>query len=195
MVVAGEASGDLHGAHLVREMKAADPALTFCGVGGQNLEAEGVRLIARSSEMAVVGFTEVFSKLRFIAGVFFRLRGMLRAEKPDLLILVDYPDFNLRLAAAAKDAGVPVFYYISPQVWAWRKNRIHRIRQVVDRMAVILPFEKDVYAQMGVDVDFVGHPLLDAVRRTRSRQEALGAFGLRDAGPSWRCCPAAARRK
>ena len=183
MVVAGEASGDLHGAHLVREMKAADPALTFCGVGGQNLEAEGVRLIARSSEMAVVGFTEVFSKLRFIAGVFFRLRGMLRAEKPDLLILVDYPDFNLRLAAAAKDAGVPVFYYISPQVWAWRKNRVHRIRQVVDRMAVILPFEKDVYAQMGVDVDFVGHPLLDAVRRTRSRQEALGAFGLRDAWP------------
>jgi lipid-A-disaccharide synthase len=152
-------------------------------VGGQNLEAEGVRLIARSSEMAVVGLTEVFSKLRFIAGVFFRLRGMLRTEKPDLLVLIDYPDFNLRLAAAARDAGVPVFYYISPQVWAWRKSRIHRIRQVVDRMAVILPFEKDVYAQMGVDVDFVGHPLLDAVTRTRSREEALAAFGLRDARP------------
>ena len=183
MIVAGEASGDLHGAHLVREMKAADPLLAFCGVGGQNLEAEGVRLIARSSEMAVVGLTEVFSKIRFIAGVFFRLRGMLRTEKPDLLVLIDYPDFNLRLAAAAKKAGVPVFYYISPQVWAWRKNRIHRIRQVVDRMAVILPFEKDVYAQMGVDVDFVGHPLLDAVTRTRSREEALAAFGLRDARP------------
>jgi len=181
--VAGEASGDLHGAHLVREMKAADPSLAFCGVGGQNLEAEGVRLVARSSEMAVVGRTEVFSKLRFIAGVFFRLRGMLRTEKPDLLVLIDYPDFNLRLAAAARDAGVPVFYYISPQVWAWRKSRIHRIRQVVDRMAVILPFEKDVYAQMGVDVDFVGHPLLDAVTRTRSREEALAAFGLRDARP------------
>jgi len=183
LIVAGEASGDLHGAHLVREMKAIDPSLSFCGVGGRNLEAEGVRLIARSSEMAVVGFTEVFSKLRFIAGVFFRLRGMLRAEKPDLLILVDYPDFNLRLAAAAKDAGVPVFYYISPQVWAWRRNRIHRIRQVVDRMAVILPFEKEVYAEMGVDVDFVGHPLLDAVNRSRSRTEALAAFGLRDARP------------
>jgi len=183
MIVAGEASGDLHGAHLVREMKAADPSLAFCGVGGQNLEAEGVRLIARSSEMAVVGLTEVFSKLRFIAGVFFQLRGMLRTEKPDLLVLIDYPDFNLRLAAAARDAGVPVFYYISPQVWAWRKSRIHRIRQVVDRMAVILPFEKDVYAQMGVDVDFVGHPLLDAVTRTRSREEALAAFGLRDARP------------
>lgn len=183
MIVAGEASGDLHGAHLVREMRAVDPSIAFCGVGGRNLEAEGVRLIARSSEMAVVGLTEVFSKLRFIAGVFFRLRGMLRAEKPDLLILIDYPDFNLRLAAAAKDAGVPVFYYISPQVWAWRKKRVHRIRRIVDRMAVILPFEKDVYAEMGVDVDFVGHPLLDAVTRTRSRGEALAAFGLRDARP------------
>ena len=183
MIVAGEASGDLHGAHLVREMKAADPSLSFCGVGGRNLEEEGVRLVARSSDMAVVGFTEVFSKLRFIAGVFFRLRRMLREENPPLLILIDYPDFNLRLAAAAKKAGVPVFYYISPQVWAWRKNRIHRIRRVVDRMAVILPFEKDVYAELGVEVDFVGHPLLDAVARTRSREEALTAFGLRDAQP------------
>ena len=168
---------------IAREMKAIDPSLSFCGVGGRNLEAEGVRLIARSSEMAVVGLTEVFSKLRFIAGVYFRLRGMLRAGKQDLVILIDYPDFNLRLASEAKRAGVPVFYYISPQVWAWRKNRIHRIRQVVDRMAVILPFEKDVYAEMGVDVDFVGHPLLDAVKRTRSREEALAAFGLRDGRP------------
>ena len=183
LIVAGEASGDLHGAHLVREMKAIDPSLSFCGVGGRNLEAEGVRLVARSSEMAVVGLTEVFSKLRFIAGVYFRLRGMLRAGKPDLVILIDYPDFNLRLASEAKRAGVPVFYYISPQVWAWRRNRIHRIRQVVDRMAVILPFEKEVYAEMGVDVDFVGHPLLDAVNRSRSRTEALAAFGLRDARP------------
>jgi lipid-A-disaccharide synthase len=183
LIVAGEASGDLHGAHLVREMKAIDPSLSFCGVGGRNLEAEGVRLVARSSEMAVVGLTEVFSKLRFIAGVYFRLRGMLRAGKPDLVILIDYPDFNLRLASEAKHAGVPVFYYISPQVWAWRRNRIHRIRQVVDRMAVILPFEKEVYAEMGVDVDFVGHPLLDAVNRSRSRTEALAAFGLRDARP------------
>ncbi len=183
MIVAGEASGDMHGAHLVREMKVLDSSLSFCGVGGSNLEAEGVRLVARSSEMGVVGFTEVFAKLRLIVGVFFRLRRMLRGEKPDLLILIDYPDFNLPLASAAKRAGVKVFYYISPQVWAWRKNRIHRIRQVVDRMAVILPFEKDVYAQMGVDVDFVGHPLLDAVVRTRSRVEALAAFGLRDAKP------------
>ena len=183
MIVAGEASGDLHGANLVREMKALDPSLAFCGVGGQRLEAEGVRLVARSSEMGVVGFTEVFSKLRLIVGVFFRLRRMLREEKPDLLILIDYPDFNLPLASAARRAGVRVFYYISPQVWAWRKNRIERIRRVVDRMAVILPFEAAIYAEKGVDVEFVGHPLLDTVKRTRSRKEALEAFGLRDAWP------------
>jgi lipid-A-disaccharide synthase len=133
--------------------------------------------------MGVVGFTEVFSKLRFIVGVFFRLRRMLRREKPDLLILIDYPDFNLPLASAARRAGVRVFYYISPQVWAWRRNRIERIRRVVDRMAVILPFESAVYAEKGVDVEFVGHPLLDTVKRTRSRKEALEAFGLRDAWP------------
>jgi lipid-A-disaccharide synthase len=134
--------------------------------------------------MAVVGLTEVFSKLRHILGVFFRLRKMLREEKPRLLILIDYPDFNLPLASAAKRAGVKVFYYISPQVWAWRKKRIHRIRRVVDRMAVILPFEKAVYAEMGVDVDFVGHPLLDSVKRTRTREEAIAAFGLRDTWPT-----------
>jgi lipid-A-disaccharide synthase len=184
MIVAGEASGDLHGASLVHEMKAIDPSLTFCGVGGRRLEAEGVRLAAHSSDMAVVGLTEVFSKLRHILGVFFRLRKMLREEKPRLLILIDYPDFNLPLASAAKRAGVKVFYYISPQVWAWRKKRIHRIRRVVDRMAVILPFEKAVYAEMGVDVDFVGHPLLDSVKRTRTREEAIAAFGLRDTWPT-----------
>jgi lipid-A-disaccharide synthase len=133
--------------------------------------------------MAVVGFTEVFPRLRHILDVFFRLRRMLREERPRLLILIDYPDFNLPLASAAKRAGVKVFYYISPQVWAWRKNRIRRIGRVVDRMAVILPFEKDVYAEMGVEVDFVGHPLLDSVKRTRNRQDALSAFGLRDAWP------------
>ncbi len=184
LIVAGEASGDLHGASLVHEMKALDPSLAFCGVGGKKLEAEGVRLVAHSSEMAVVGLTEVFSKLRHIVGVFFRLRKMLRQEKPHLLILIDYPDFNLPLASAAKRAGVKVFYYISPQVWAWRKNRIHRIRRIVDRMAVILPFEKAVYADMGFAVDFVGHPLLDSVKRTCTREEATAAFGLRDTWPT-----------
>lgn len=183
LIVAGEASGDLHGANLVREMKALDSSLSFSGVGGPKLEAEGVRLLARSSEMAVVGITEVFTKIRFILGVFLRLRKMLRKEKPELLILIDYPDFNLRLAAAAKAAGVRVFYYVSPQVWAWRKGRIRQIRRVVDRMAVILPFEKAFYEGRGYAVHFVGHPLLDVVKRTRSRETALTDFGLHDKRP------------
>ena len=183
MIVAGEASGDLHGANLVREMKALDPSIAFSGVGGRRLEAEGVNLVARSSEMAVVGITEVFTKIRFILGVFIKLRKMLRDEKPELLILIDYPDFNLRLASAAKALGVRVFYYISPQVWAWRKGRIRQIKRVVDRMAVILPFEKAFYAAKGYAVDFVGHPLLDVVKRHRSRETALKDFGLADRWP------------
>ncbi len=183
VIVAGEASGDLHGANLVREMKALDPSLSFRGVGGRRLEGEGVGLVAQSSEMAVVGITEVFTKIRFILGVFSRLRKMLRKERPDLLVLIDYPDFNLRLAAAAKAAGVPVFYYISPQVWAWRKSRVHQIRRVVDRMAVILPFEKAFYADMGLTVHFVGHPLLDVVKRSQPREKSLADFGLQDKQP------------
>ncbi|MBN1547223.1 MAG: lipid-A-disaccharide synthase [Syntrophaceae bacterium] len=183
MIVAGEASGDMHGANLVREMKALDSSLSFFGVGGKRLEAQGVRLVARSSDMAVVGITEVFTKIRFILGVFFQLRKMLREEKPKLLILIDYPDFNLRLASAAKKAGVRVFYYISPQVWAWRTGRVRKIRRVVDKMAVILPFEKAFYAKYDYPVEFVGHPLLDVVKRTRSREQALTDFGLHDGYP------------
>ena len=182
-IVAGEASGDLHGAGLVREMKKLDPTLTFSGVGGKRMEAEGVRLVARSAEMAVVGITEVFTKIRFILGIFFRIRKILREEKPGLLVLIDYPDFNLRLAAVAKRAGVPVFYYISPQIWAWRKGRVKQIRRVVDRMAVILPFEKAFYAERDFHADFVGHPLLDVAKRSRSREKALVDFGLLEKHP------------
>jgi len=182
-IVAGEASGDLHGANLVREMKKLDPAITFSGVGGKRMEAEGVHLVARSADMAVVGITEVLTKIRFILGIFSRIRKMLREEKPDLLVLIDYPDFNLRLASVAKGAGVPVFYYISPQVWAWRKGRVKQIRRVVDRMAVILPFEKAFYAERDFHADFVGHPLLDVVKRSRSREQALNEFGLLEKHP------------
>ncbi len=183
MIVAGEASGDLHGANLVREMKRLDPSLSFCGIGGARLEAEGVRLLARSSEMAVVGITEVLSKLRFIVEVFFRLRKIIFKEKPRLIILIDYPDFNLRLAATAKRFGVKVFYYISPQVWAWRKGRVRQIRRIVDRMAVILPFEEAFYAQAGYDVTFVGHPLLDVVKCSATRPEIMARLKLRDKHP------------
>ena len=179
MIVAGEASGDLHGANLVRAMQECDPTLAFYGVGGIHLEKAGVELIAHAADMAVVGLTEVFSKLGMILKVMGKLKASFKTRKPDLVILIDYPDFNLSLAKAARKKGIKVFYYISPQIWAWRKGRINQIRRTVDTMAVILPFEEELYHRAGVDATFVGHPLLDTVRTRYLRAEALGHFGLR----------------
>lgn len=163
IIVAGEASGDLHGSNLVRAMKNIDPGLSFTGIGGNRLKDAGVNLIAHCSEMGVVGLTEVGPKLRLILGALFRLKDIIRKSRPDLVILIDYPDFNIPLAKTAAKAGVPVFYYISPQVWAWRKSRIRTLKKIVSKMAVILPFEPDVYREYGMEVDFVGHPLLDII--------------------------------
>ena len=178
MIVAGEASGDLHGGNLVQAMHRIDPEIRFYGVGGGKLKAAGVELTADAAEMAVVGLTEVVSKLGFILKVMAQLKASLKKDRPDLLILIDYPDFNLPLAKAAKKYGIKVFYYISPQVWAWRRRRIGKIKKIVDRMAVILPFEADLYREAGVDVTFVGHPLLDVVRTKYPRKEALRRFDL-----------------
>ena len=178
LIVAGEASGDLHGSNLVREMRRIDPGLEFKGIGGRRMAGAGVRILADASDMAVVGLTEVASRLKLIVENFFRLKRLLREEKPGLVILIDYPDFNLPLAKAARKEGLRVFYYISPQVWAWRTGRIGRLKRDVDRMVVILPFEEPFYRRAGMQVDFVGHPLLDAVKRKYSREEALDRIGL-----------------
>jgi lipid-A-disaccharide synthase len=143
------------------------------------MRTEGVELLADAADMAVVGLTEVILKLGAILRVMYRLKASLARERPDLVILIDYPDFNLRLARAARKRGIKVLYYISPQVWAWRKGRIETIRKSVDRMAVILPFEEKFYREAGVDVTFVGHPLLDEVRKKYPRTEALKRFSLR----------------
>lgn len=180
MIVAGEASGDMHGGNLVGAMRRLDPDLSFYGVGGARMKAAGVALIADAADMAVVGLTEVVVKLLSLIRIMHRLKTSLTTERPDLVILIDYPDFNISLARAARKAGIPVLYYISPQVWAWRKGRIATLRQCVDRMAVILPFEEQFYRDAGMDVTFVGHPLLDEVKRKYSRKEALNRFGLKD---------------
>ena len=138
-IIAGEASGDEHGAKLVRAMRRQRPELFFCGIGGPALERAGVRIVVDAAELAVVGITEVFAKLPGILkgmGVF---RKLLKSLRPDLLILIDFPDFNLLMAAVAKKLDIPVLYYISPQIWAWRRGRARRIARVVDHMAVILP--------------------------------------------------------
>jgi lipid-A-disaccharide synthase len=180
LIVAGEASGDLHGGNLVREMRMLRPELEFSGIGGKKMEAAGVRLIADVADMAVVGLTEVIGKLGAVLFVMRKVKAMLKEDPPALLILIDYPDFNLPLARAAHRQGIKVMYYISPQVWAWRKGRVNAIRKNVDKMVVILPFESEFYRKEGVDATFVGHPLLDAVQTSYTRPEALARNGLKD---------------
>jgi len=180
MVVAGEASGDMHAAFLVEALQRRDDRFRFYGVGGEKLRRAGVRLIADSADMAVVGLTEVFVKLPFILKVMRQLKNSFPAEKPEVVILVDYPDFNLVLAKAAHRRGIKVFYYIAPQIWAWRKARIGKIRKYVDKMAVILPFEATLYHEAGVDAVFVGHPLLDLIPPPCSKEEARRIIGLKE---------------
>ncbi len=160
-IIAGEASGDQHGAKLVRAMQKKQPELFFCGIGGPALRQAGVRIVVDAAELTVVGITEVFDKIPDILKGMGIIKKLLKSLKPDLLILIDFPDFNLHIAAGAKKLGIPVLYYISPQIWAWRRGRGKRIGKLVDRMAVILPFEEQFYKEFNVPVTFVGHPLLD----------------------------------
>jgi len=180
MIIAGEASGDMHGASLVHEMLKIDSSLKFYGIGGKKLQEAGVNLLAHSSEMAVMGLTEVIPKLGTILRIMNRMKKSMDEFNPDLVILIDYPDFNLRIAKAAYKRGIKVFYYISPQVWAWRKGRINQIKKLVNKMAVILPFEVETYRQKGFPVNYVGHPLLDLVKTKYSPQEARTKFGLKE---------------
>ena len=161
MIVAGEASGDQHGAKLVREMRRTDPDIFFCGIGGKDLADAGVRILVDAAALTVVGLTEVISKLPIIYRSMAVAKKLLQSLKPDLLILIDFPDFNLRVAEAAKKQGIRVLYYISPQIWAWRRGRVKKIGRLVDHMAVILPFEADFYRAHDIPVTYVGHPLLD----------------------------------
>lgn len=164
VIVAGEASGDHHAAMLVQHIKRNYPDWRFTGIGGQLMAAQDVELLTDLARYGVTGLTEVLTHLRIIRSAFYDLKQHLQQQPPDLLILVDYPGFNLRVAKLAKALGIQVLYYISPQVWAWKKGRIQHIRQYVDMMAVILPFERQIYQQAGIPVKFVGHPLTDFVK-------------------------------
>lgn len=161
MIIAGEASGDLHGAKLVQAMRQREPSLFFCGIGSLALKRAGVRVLVDASELSVVGITEAIAKIPILLKGIGIAKKLLKSLRPDLLILIDFPDFNLHLAATAKKLGIPVLYYISPQIWAWRRGRVNKIRKLVDHVAVILPFEEAFYKTCGIPVTFVGHPLLD----------------------------------
>lgn len=168
----------MYGAMLAREILALDAHVHFIGMGGPNMRGAGVETVIDANEMAVVGLVEVVAHFPVIVNAFNSLKKILRTDPPALLILIDYPDFNLRLAKVAKRAGVKVLYFISPQVWAWRAGRVKKIGRLVDHMAVLFPFEVPYYEREKVPVTFVGHPLLDMVRPSLSREAALQKFGL-----------------
>lgn len=161
MIVAGEASGDMHGALLARSIKKRSADAFLFGVGGNAMRAQGVRLIVEAKTLSVMGITEVAARLPTVFRAFSTVKYALKSLKPELLILIDFPDFNFHVAAVAKRLAIPVLYYISPQIWAWRRNRVKKIKRLVDHMAVILPFEAQFYHDHRVPVTFVGHPLLD----------------------------------
>ena len=164
-VIAGEASGDLHGANFLKALYAKDPTIEVRAWGGDRMQAEGAHIVKHYRELAFMGFAEVVKNLRTILRNISACKEDIAGWKPDALVLIDYPGFNLRIAEWAHERGIKVLYYISPQIWAWKKGRVHTIKRVVDRMFTILPFEKEFYANYGMDVEFVGHPLLDEISR------------------------------
>ena len=178
MIIAGEASGEMHGAGVVAALKARRQEIDVFGVGGDRMEQAGCALVYHIERFSVMGLTEVVRHLPFIRRALRRLDGLLASRRPDLVILIDYPDFNLRLARKARRRGIPVLYYISPQVWAWRPRRIHAIVRNVDCMAVVFPFEVELYEKAGGEVVFVGHPLLEVLESRQSRAEFCDGAGL-----------------
>lgn len=160
-IITGEASGDMHGANLIKALKKQDPDAQFRGWGGDRMEAEGAELAMNYRDTAFMGFKEVLFNIHKIIRNLRYCKADIARFNPDAVILIDYPGFNLRIAQYAKEAGYPVIYYISPQVWAWKASRVKKIKQYVDKMLVILPFEEAFYQKWDYQVDFVGHPLLD----------------------------------
>lgn len=179
MIIAGEVSGDQHAAHLVKSAIKINPQLEFFGVGGAKMRAVGVDTLIDCKALAVVGITQVIRQFKPIYQAFKAMEKILKNMPPDLLVLVDYPGFNLRLAKVAKKYGVKVFYYISPQVWAWRQGRVHHIKKYVDQMAVIFPFEEDFYKKYNIPAQFVGHPLSQTVFMQQEKAQICEKYALK----------------
>ena len=178
MISAGEASGDHHAARFVEALRRRGHAPELVGMGGPHLQAAGMELVVDCRKLAIIGIVEVLIHWNRIMRELEKLRARLRRDRPDLLILVDYPEFNLKLAETAREVGVPVLFYVSPQVWAWRPHRVRRIGRLVDMMAVLFPFESAFYERAGIPVRYVGHPLVDEIHPTMPADEARRQFGI-----------------
>jgi len=178
MMIAGEASGDAHGAGVVRELKRLQPSIEIFGIGGEKMKREGMALTYHVRELSFMGFLEVIRHLPLIRSVERTLEQLLVLKKPDVVVLIDYPGFNLRFARKVKKHGIKVVYYISPQIWAWKKGRVKKMPGVVDKMLVVFPFEEEIYRKEGIDVSFVGHPLLEELDVEFSRNQFCKRFGI-----------------
>lgn len=176
MICAGEASGDLHAGALTKELLKLDSDLKVFGMGGDNLRAAGGEVLFDIKDHSVMGFVEVICKLPSLFKLRNELSKLMDERRPDCLVVIDYPDFNMRIAKIAKKKGIPVVCFIAPGAWAWRRGRAKGVAKTVDKIASIFPFEYDVYKEAGADVEFVGHPLVDIVKTTMTRQEAIGFF-------------------
>jgi len=181
---AGEASGEHYAAQLIPALRQLAPDAEFFGLGGQRMEALGFRRIVRAEDVAVMGITEIIRHIPRIYGEYRKLKASIAAERPDAAILIDFPDVNLSLARTLHSLSIPVIYFVSPQLWAWKKYRIHRVRRYVDRMLVIFPFEEAFYRDHQVEATFVGHPLAEVPLPTISRQDFAAQYDL-DPSKDW----------
>ena len=175
-VIAGEASGDLHGANLIKALKKQHSDIEIRSWGGDLMQSAGATVVKHIRDLAFMGFLEVILNLKTILGNISFCKKDIEQFQPDAIILIDYPGFNLRIAKWAKDKDIKVFYYISPQIWAWNQKRGFKIKKIVDEMFVILPFEKEFYKKFDLDVHFVGHPLLDAVKEFKNQKPDFSVF-------------------
>jgi lipid-A-disaccharide synthase len=203
LLVAGEASGDLHGAMLVAALRRLAPDIEVSGVGGTRLRAAGMKILVDTASVATMGFVEVVGSAGRLLSMYRRLVRFMRQQRPSLVILIDYPEFNLLLARRARSLGIPVFYYIGPQVWAWRRGRVRKIADRVDRLAVVFPFEPELYGLTASATngerrplaEFVGHPLLDLVKPTRQPNETRARYGLDANRPLLAILPGSRRKE
>lgn len=195
MMVAGEASGDMHGAHLARALWERESNLHIFGMGGTLMEGAGVRLLYNPTSVSVMGFVEALKGVQFFRRLLARFEQVLDEDAPDALVLIDFPEFNMRLGAAAHRRGIPVVYYFSPSAWAWRRGRAKTVAEHATTVCAVFPFEAEVYEEAGANVEYVGHPLIDIVRTDLTREQARTEFGCSKKGPVFALLPGSRKQE